>query len=126
MGRGIGPVAESEEDEGGEDEHVGQGNDVEEFRIGGRRSGVAVERICRGQDAEDHHQTRQEETCEAESPVDVDASGGHQRSLRDEQEDPAGEGSSVEMNDEAGQRGVEDSGEIVGARETGEDGGEQE
>ena len=124
VGCGIGTGAVGEEDEGCEDQHVGQGNDVEEFRIDGRRGGVAVERIRRGQDAENDHQTRPEESCDAQTAMDVDASRGDQGSLRDEQQNPTREGGSVEMNDEARQRGAEDSGEIVGAREAQEDSGE--
>lgn len=126
VGCGIGTGAEGEEDERREDEHVGQGDDVEEFRIDGRRGGVAVERIRRSQDAKNDHQRRPEETCDAETAMDVDASRGDQRSLRNEQEDPAGEGGSMEVNDETGKRGAEDSGEIVSAREAGKDRGEQE
>ena len=126
VGRRIGPVAEGEENEGCEDQHVGQGNNVEEFRIDGRRSGVAVERIRCGQDAKNDHQTRPEEPCDAETAMDVDAAGGDQGSLRDEQEDPGREGGPVKVNDETGQWSAEDSREIVSAREAGEDGGEDQ
>ena len=126
VGRGIGTGAKGEKDEGREDQHVCQGDDVEKFRIDGRRGGVAVERIRRGQDAEDDHETGQEKSRNAETAMDVDASGEDQGSLRDEQEDPAGEGGPVQVNDEAGQWSEEDSGEIVGAREAEEDGGENE
>lgn len=102
VGRRIGTGAEGEEDEGGEDQHIRHGNDIEEFWIGGRRRGVAVERIRGGQNAEDHHQTGPEETCYAETTMDVEATGRDQGRLRYEQEDPAGEGGSVEVNDETG------------------------
>lgn len=126
VGRGIGTITEGEEDQGREDQNVRQRNDVEEFRIATRRAGIAGERISGGQNAEDHHETRPEKTCDTETAMDVHATGGDQGSLSDEQEDPAGEGGSVQVNDETGQRGAEDSGEIVGASKAQEDGGEQQ
>src|SRR5262249_20111238 len=58
--------------------------------------------------------------------VNVGAAGSDKRSLRDEQEHPGGESGSVDVDDAAGQGRVKDAGEIVGAREAEEDGGEHE
>ena len=43
VGRGIGAATEGKKDQGGEDEHVGQGNDVEGFGIEARGTGIADE-----------------------------------------------------------------------------------
>lgn len=126
VGRGIGAGTEREEDQGREDQHVGEGDDVEEFRIAARGIGVADEGIGGGQNPEDHHEACEEEACDAETAMDVDASGRDQGSLGDEQEDPAGEGGSVKVNDETGQGGTENSGEIVSGREPNKDGGQHE
>src|SRR5579859_1075058 len=123
---GIGTIAEGEEDERGEDQHVGDGNDVEEPRIASGRASLPDERIGGGKNAKDHHKTCKAETSDAETAVSLYLAGGDERSLRHKQENPAGERGSVNMDDEAGQGGMENSGEIVGSGESQEDGGQHE
>lgn len=53
--------------------------------------------------------------------MNIHASGGDQRSLGDEQQDPAREYRAVYMNDWAGQRRPEESGKIIGVRKTDQD-----
>ena len=83
---------------------------------------MADERIGGCQNAQGYHETRQKEARDAQAAMDVHAAGGDQGGLRDEQEDPAGECRPVQVNDQAGQRRVEHSGEIVGARKPHENG----
>ncbi len=76
--------------------------------------------------AEDHHQTRPQETRYAETPMNIQAAGGDEGSLRDQQQDPAGEGGSMQVDDETGQRSAEHSGEIISACKAQEDGGQHQ
>jgi len=68
----------------------------------------------------------EEYTGGAEAHVPFHTTDRDERDLSDEQQNPEGEDSSMEVNQPAGKVSVEDSGEIVAARETGEDGGEDE
>src|SRR5690348_14959483 len=52
--------------------------------------------------------------------MNIHAPRGHQRSLANQQENPAGKCRSVHMNDQTGQRRVKHSGEIVRARKSHE------
>ena len=79
-------------------------------------------RIGGCQDAQGYHETCQEEAPNAQAAMDVHAAGGDQGGLRDKQEDPAGKCRPVQVNDQAWQRRVEHSGEIVGARKAHENG----
>src|SRR6266849_1476501 len=86
---GIGTSAEGKKNERRKNQHVRHGDDVEEFWIPARRAGSPHEQISGRQNADNNHETRQHDACNAEAAMDVHASGGDQRSLRDEQEDPA-------------------------------------
>src|SRR5260370_17211635 len=54
--------------------------------------------------------------------MDVHAASRDQRSLRDEQKNPAGKCGSVQVTDQSGERRGENSSEIVGRREADENG----
>jgi hypothetical protein len=123
---GIEALAESKKDEDGEDEDVTHGDGVEDFGIHAEGREVTGERIGSGEDAEDDHEAGEAETDKAETAVDVNAVGGHERSLCEEKEDPAGKYGAVKMNDAGGQWRAENAGEIVAACEADEDTNENE
>ena len=109
---------EGEKDQRRKNQHIRDGNDVKNFRIHVWIAVTANERIGGRQYSKDYHETRQEEACNAEAAMDVHAAGGNQRGLRHEQEDPAGKCRPVQVNDQAGQRRLEHSCEVVSARKT--------
>lgn len=78
----IGASAKGKKDEDGEDQHVRQRNDVEKFDVAARGSGGTHERIGCRQNAEDDHETSEQEAGDAETAVDVNAACGDQRGLR--------------------------------------------
>ena len=126
VGCGIGTEPKCRRDESGKDEHVGERDDVEETGIASGRACLADERIGGGENTEDHHKTCETETGDAETAVDLYAAGGDERSLGDEQENPAGECRTVDVDDQTGQGRMKNSREIVGAGESQENRGQHE
>jgi hypothetical protein len=58
--------------------------------------------IGRGQNTENNHETSQKKSRHAQAPMKIHAACGRQRSLRDEQQNPAGKHRAVYLNDPAG------------------------
>jgi len=116
VGGGFAAVAESEKDERGEKEHVRQGNYVKGSGIaaeGVKMAGVAQEQISARKDAQNHHQATEEEAGDAETAVDVGASGSDEGGLRYEEKNPRGECGAVNVNDQAGQGRAKHTGEKI-------------
>lgn len=109
----------------GKKQDIGQPYDVEHMGIAAGR-GVASQSVGGGHKAENNHQASEKKSRQAQAAMNIHASGGDQRSLRDEQQNPAGKHGAVQMNDAVGQRGAEESGKIIGVRETDEDGDEHD
>jgi len=72
-------------------QHIREGNDVEKLDVPSSRARRPRQRIGCRQDAENDHQTSEQEAYNAEPPMNVRAAGGDKRGLCDEQEYPAGE-----------------------------------
>ena len=51
------------------------------------------------QQAEEDHQTRQSEAQQTQAAMQINAAGGDQRGLRDQQKDPGGKQRAVDVND---------------------------
>ena len=86
VGGWIEACAVGKEDQRRKHQHVADGNGVEGLGIEARtwRCESTGERIARGQNAEDDHETRQAETREAEAAMNIDPAGGDERGLRDQ------------------------------------------
>src|SRR6267143_3942124 len=67
----IGAGAEGEKNERRKNQHIRYGNDVEKFRIQVWRAAMPDERIGSRQNAEDNHETRQQEARNAKAAVNV-------------------------------------------------------
>ncbi len=71
--------------------------------------------------AEDDHERRKAEGDDAEGAMPVDAAGGDEGRLDEEESHPEGEDGSVDVEDGAGERGAHHTGAEVGRREADKD-----
>ena len=122
----VGAKSKSEKAEDGEIEHVGDRDDVKKLGINPGRRGAPRESVSGGEDAKDDHEGSETEAEDAQAAVDVNAMGGNQRGLHEEEQYPTGKSSAVEVNDESGERRSENAGEVVGVSEADEDGNQDE
>jgi len=129
MGGRILAIAEGKINECGEEEHVAHRNEVEGLGIAAewvKLAGVADEGVGGSHDAKNHHEAAKEKAGDAEAAMDVCVAGGDEGGLRDEEENPGGEGGAMNVNGDAGQGRAENAGEKIAMREADEDGDEHE
>lgn len=126
---GVPSVAEGEKEECGEEEHVGQRNDIESSGVtakGIQMASLTQQQIRARKDANNDHQTAERESSESEAAMNIRTSGGDERGLANQQKDPGSECRTVNVNDQAGQWRAENSSKEISACKTGHHGKEHE
>ncbi|HTQ60098.1 MAG TPA: hypothetical protein VMI32_07745 [Candidatus Solibacter sp.] len=126
VGRRVETGTEGAEDEEGKNEHIRHRNDVVGLGIDARRGVGPGERVGGGQNAEEDHETGEQEASDTETAMDVDAACSCQGGLSDEQDDPHSKGSAVKVNNSTGEWAMKNAGEIIGVGKTKKDGGENQ
>jgi len=87
---------------------------------------VTNQRVDGCENRENGHGAGKAEADEAKAPMNIDASSGDQQSLCDEQKDPASEDCAMNVNQSVGKRRLKNTGQVIGASETDEDGEENQ
>jgi len=100
--RRIAPGAKRERQQRGENHHVHQRNNIDRRHIPAGVTRGAHQRIGGCQHARHHHQTSEKEPRDSQTAMDVHSPGRNQRGLCDQQQDSAGKGCSMYVNNAAG------------------------
>src|SRR5882762_743313 len=115
MRRGIQTRAESEVQEGTEQKHVRKRDDIEHFWVAAGDVVRSHQIVRASHNAEDEHGAGESKSCKTKFAMNIRAIRCNKGRLRDEQKNPPSECGAVNVNDDAGERSPENSGEIVGA-----------